>query len=179
MTNIKLSPDAATGKTIALANLSEEIYERLTTVFECTEFDVHRSLKNSKITISKLMYDAYGEFKADIDIEFKDGYATVDGYFDGLHSEHDELSVSTESNDVDTIYEKIEDAICVAYGKIAENEMRGWLLQYYNERSCLKNAKKLDDIEREAGEKLAKEFGFESVSELNKFIEMKGLNKTK
>ena len=63
--------------------------------------------------------------------------------------------------------------------KIAENEMRGWFLQYYNERSWLKNAKKLDDIEREAGEKLAKEFGFESVSELNKFIEMKGLNKTK
>lgn len=177
-TEIKTSP-AATGKTTAFANLSNEIYERLTTVFECTEFDVHRSLKNSKITISRLMYDADGEFKADIDIEFKDGYATVDGYFDGLHSEHDELSVSTESNDVDTIYEKIEDAICVAYGKIAENEMRGWLLQYYNGRSWLKNAKKLDDIEREAGEKLAKEFGFESVSELNKFIEMKGLNKTK
>ena len=134
MKNNTSKSNAATGRTTAFANVSNEIYERLTTVFECTEFDVHRSLKNSKITISKLMYDAYGEFKADIDIEFKDGYATVDGYFDGLHSGHDELSVSTESNDVDTIYEKIEDAICVAYGKIAENEMRGWLLQYYNEQ---------------------------------------------
>ena len=134
MTNIKLSPDAATGKTTALANLSEEIYERLTTVFECTPFDVHRSLKNSTIRISRLMYDADGEFKADIDIEFQDGYATVDGYFDRFHSGHDELIVSTESNDEDIIYEKIEDAICVAYGKIAENEMRGWLLQYYKEQ---------------------------------------------
>ena len=106
MKNNTSKSNAATGRTTAFANLSNEIYERLTTVFECTEFDVHRSLKNSKITISKLMYDAYGEFKADIDIEFKDGYATVDGYFDGLHSGHDELSVSTESNDVDTIYEK-------------------------------------------------------------------------
>ena len=129
------NPDAATGKTTALENLSEEIFERFITVFECTEFDVHRrSLKNSTITISRLMYDADGEFKADIDIEFKDGYATVDGYFDGFHSGHDELRVSTESNDVDIIYEKIEDAICVAYGKIAENEMRGWLLQYYKQR---------------------------------------------
>ena len=132
MTNIKLSPDAATGKTTALANLSEEIYERLTTVFECTPFDVHRSLKNSTIRISRLMYDADGEFKADIDIEFQDGYATVDGYFDRFHSGHDELIVSTESNDEDIIYEKIEDAICVAYGKIAENEMRSWFLELWN-----------------------------------------------
>lgn len=124
--------NAETGTT-ALANMSEEIYERLTTVFECTEFDVCRSLENGTITISRLMYDADGKFMADIDIEFKDGYATVDGYFDGFHSGHDELSVSTESNDVDSIYEKIEDAICVAYGKIAENEMRGWLLKYYEE----------------------------------------------
>ena len=133
MNKIISSPDAATGKTTALANLSEEIYERLTTVFECTAFDVHRSLKNSTIRISRLMYDADGEFKADIDIEFQDGYATVDGYFDRFHSGHDELIVSTESNDEDIIYEKIEDAICVAYGKIAENEMRGWLLQYYKD----------------------------------------------
>jgi hypothetical protein len=41
--------------------------------------------------------------------------------------------MSTESDDVDSIYEKIEDAICVEYGKIAENEMRGVLLQYYKE----------------------------------------------
>ena len=127
------SSPAATGVTTALTNLSEEIYERLTTVFEYTEFDVCRSLENGTITISKLMYDAGGEFNADIDIQFEDGYATVDGYFDGFHSGHDELRVSTESNDVDSIYEKIEDAICVAYGKIAENEMRGWLLQYYKE----------------------------------------------
>ena len=135
MTNIKLSPDAATGKTTALANLSEEIYERFEKVFDNSDFqvDIHTSTEVSTIKISRLMYDAYGELEAYIDIEFKDGYATVDGYFDGLHSGHDELSVSTESNDVDTIYEKIEDAICVAYGKIAENEMRGWLLQYYNE----------------------------------------------
>ena len=113
--------------------MKEEIYERLTEVFEYTDFDVHRSLENGTITISKLMYDADGKFNTDIDIEFEDGYATVDGYFDGFHSGHDELRVSTESNDVDSIYEKTEDAICVAYGKIAENEMRGCLLQYYKE----------------------------------------------
>ena len=133
MVELIVRPDAETGTTTALANMSKEIYERLTTVFECTEFDICRSLENGTITISRLMYDADGEFMADIDIEFKDDYATVDGYFDGFHSGHDELSVSTESNDVDIIYEKIEDAICVAHGKIAENEMRGVLLKYYEE----------------------------------------------
>lgn len=127
MEELLVRPDAETGSTTALANMSEEIYERLTTVFECTEFDVHRSLENGTITISKLMYDADGDYKADIYIEFEDRHAIVDGYFDGFHSGHDELRVSTESNEVDIIYEKIEDAICIAYGKIAENEMRGWL----------------------------------------------------
>lgn len=133
MNKNNVRPDAATGTTTALANLSEEIYERLTTVFEYTEFNVSRSLENARITISRLMYDADGDYKADIDIEFEDRYVIVDGYFDGFHSGHDELRVSTESDDVEIIYEKIEDAICVAYGKIAENEMRGWLLQYYEE----------------------------------------------
>ena len=133
MSNIKTT-QMLTGSTTAPANTAaKEVYERLTEVFEYTDFDVHRSLENGTITISRLMYDADGEFNTDIDIEFEDGYATVDGYFDGFHSGHDELRVSTESNDVDSIYEKIEDAICVAYGKIAENEMRGWLLQYYKE----------------------------------------------
>ena len=67
MTNIKLSPDAATGKTTALANLSEEIYERLTEVFECTEFDVYRS--ENTITIEKLM-DSNDGITA-IELEFK------------------------------------------------------------------------------------------------------------
>lgn len=132
----KQNPDAATGKTTALENLSEEIFERFEKVFYNSDFqvDIDTSTEVSTIKISRLMYDADGEFKASIHIEFKDGYATVDGYFDGFHSGHDELRVSTESNDVDIIYEKIEDAICVAYGKIAENEMRGWLLQYYKQR---------------------------------------------
>lgn len=133
MENRNFSYQMLTGSTTALANTAKEVFERLTEVFKYTDFDVHRSLENGTITISRLMYDAQGEFNADIDIEFKDGYATVDGYFDGFHSGHDELRVSTESEDVDSIYEKIEDAICVAYGKIAENEMRGWLLQYYKE----------------------------------------------
>ena len=123
----------ATGTTTALENLSEEIYERLTTVFEYTEFNVSRSLEDGRITISRLMYDADGDYKADIDIEFEDGNVTVEWYFDGGGAGHDELRVSTESDDVDIIYEKIEDAICIAYGKITENEMRGWLLQYYKE----------------------------------------------
>ena len=102
-------------------------------MFDNSDFqvDIDTSTEVSTIKISRLMYDAYGELEAYIDIEFKDGYATVDGYYDGGHSGHDELRVSTESNDVDIIYQKIEDAICVAYGKIAENEMRVWLLQYY------------------------------------------------
>lgn len=59
------------------------------------------------------------------------------------------------------------------------NTIKLWIKKNNRKRSWLKNAKKLDDIERETGEKLAKEFGFESVSELNKFIEMIGQNKTK
>ena len=59
------------------------------------------------------------------------------------------------------------------------NTIKLWIKKNNRKRSWLKNAKKLDDIERETGEKLAKEFGFESVSELNKFIEMVGQNKTK
>lgn len=130
MVEVMNRPDAATGTTTALTNIAEEIYERLTTVFEYTEFDISCSLENGTITISRLMYDA--DYKADICIEFEDRYVIVDGYFDGLHSGHDELRVITESDDVDIIYEKIEDAICVAYGKIAENEMRSWFLELWN-----------------------------------------------
>jgi hypothetical protein len=133
MEELIVRPDAETGSTTALANMSEEIYERLTTVFKYTKFDVCRSLENGTITISKLMYDAYGEFKADIDIEFDARNVTITGLYDGCPASIDDVTMSTESDDVDSIYEKIEDAICVEYGKIAENEMRGVLLQYYKE----------------------------------------------
>ena len=36
-------------------------------------------------------------------------------------------------NILDSIYEKIEDAICIEYGKIAENAMRCVLLKYEEE----------------------------------------------
>ena len=42
MVELIVRPDAETGTTTALANMSKEINERLTTVFACTEFDVHR-----------------------------------------------------------------------------------------------------------------------------------------
>ena len=77
------------------------------------------------------MYDAYGEFKADIDIEFDARNVTITGLYDGCPASDDDVIMSTESDDVDSIYEKIEDAICVEYGKIAENDMRGLLLKYY------------------------------------------------
>ena len=133
MVELIVRPDAETGSTTALANMSEEIYERLTDVFEYTEFDVCRSLENGTITISKLMYDADGKFNTDIDIEFDARNVIITGLYDGFTASIDDVIMSTESDDVDSIYEKIEDAICVAYGKIAENEMRGWLLQYYKE----------------------------------------------
>lgn len=49
MVELIVRPDAETGTT-TLANMSEEIYERLTEVFEYTEFDVCRSLANASKT---------------------------------------------------------------------------------------------------------------------------------
>lgn len=133
MVQINFSTQNATGSTNALANTVKEIYERLTEVFVCTEFNVCRPLENGTIRISKLMHDLGGDFEADIDIEFDDRNVIVTGYYDGCDASIDDVSMSTESEDVDSIYEKIEDAICIEYGKIAENEMRGMLLQYYKE----------------------------------------------
>jgi hypothetical protein len=133
MVELIVRPDAATGTTTALANMSEEIYERLTDVFEYTEFDVCRSLENGTITISKWTHDWAGDFETDIDIEFDARNVIITGLYDGFTASIDDVIMSTESDDVDSIYEKIEDAICVEYGKIAENEMRGVLLQYYKE----------------------------------------------
>ena len=133
MVQINFSTQNATGSTNALANTVKEIYERLTAVFVCTEFNVCRPLENGAIRISKLMHDLGGDFEADIDIEFDDRNVIVTGYYDGCDASIDDVSMSTESEDVDSIYEKIEDAICIEYGKIAENEMRGMLLQYYKE----------------------------------------------
>ena len=128
MVELIVRPDAETGTTTALANMSKEIYERLTTVFECTEFDVCRSLENGTITISKWTHDWAGDFETDIDIEFDARNVIITGLYDGFTASIDDVIMSTESDDVDSIYEKIEDAICVEYGKIAENDMRGLLL---------------------------------------------------
>lgn len=53
MVELIVRPDAETGTTTALANMSEEIYERLTEVFEYTEFDVCRSLANASKTFAQ------------------------------------------------------------------------------------------------------------------------------
>lgn len=119
---------AATGSTTALANIANEIYERLTEVFECTEFDVYRS--ENTITIEKLI-DSDDGITA-IELEFNDGYIEIYGLYHGFGVDIDDV-VSIESDDVDDIYKKIEDMLCIAYGKIAENDMRGFLLQYYKE----------------------------------------------
>ena len=131
MVELIVRPDAETGSTTALANMSEEIYERLTDVFEYTEFDVCRSLENGTITISKWTHDWAGDFKTDIEIEFDARNVIITGLYDGFTASIDDVIMSTESDDVDSIYEKIDDAICVEYGKIAENDMRGLLLKYY------------------------------------------------
>jgi hypothetical protein len=117
-----------TARRTFLSNIANEIYERLTEVFECTEFDVYRS--ENTITIEKLM-DSDDGITA-IELEFYDRYITIYGLYHGCGVDINDV-VSIESDDVDDIYEKIEDMLCIAYGKIAENDMRGFLLQYYEE----------------------------------------------
>ena len=116
----KHNPDAATGKTTALENLSDEISERFEKVFESTDFQVDfvndTSIEVSTITISRNS-DEY------IQIDIDDLFINITGYDNDNCCCEEGFHWCPESDDVDDLYEKIKNAVITVYAGITEYRM--------------------------------------------------------
>ena len=97
-----------------------DVYTTLLDRFNNSYFEVE-SLSEKTIQIKRSAEDFEDDNLNAIDIEFQDDYIEITGYFCGCIACDDETEMTQESDNIDELFEKINEALCFEWGKIAEN----------------------------------------------------------
>lgn len=107
-----------------------DVYTTLLDRFNNSYFEVE-SLSENTIQIKRYAEDFEDDNLNAIDIEFQDDYIYITGYFCGCGACDDTREMTQESDDIDDLFEKIDEALCFEWGKIAENLMY-YIINYNN-----------------------------------------------